>query len=280
MDDPRGRRPTSIAVLPIGAVPEDELKLIDCVLAEDLRAPVLRLAPVKTIPEAAFNRNRQQHDGDWLLNWLFDRIPSECVRILAVIDADIFADNRNFVYGYGHMKDGMALYSPVRLREKFHGRRADPLREHLRSRAAILHEIGHTCGVVHCNADDCVMSQVATLAELDLLGPGYCPACGRRVNGELNLKPTDAVATYRRIRSLFRRERYPDALAICRQAVSRFPADARLRYELAIALAGLADWDGAGASFDEAVRLDPTYAAKHDDFEKFIDQCKAHRGGR
>lgn len=279
MDDPKGRRATPIAVLPVGAVPEDELKLIHHILTEELQSPTLLLAPVKMLPAAAYDRTRRRYSADWLLEWLFDRIPPESVRVLAVVEADLFAKNSASVCGYAHIFDGVALYSPVRLREKLYGRNANRLKEHLRSRTAILHEVGHACGVVHCGDPACLMRQVKDLDELDAIGPGFCRPCEQTVDQALNIDVADVRTAYRRIDSLLRRNRYVDVLARCREAIGRFPADARLRYHQAAALAGLGDWKGAETSFSDAVRLDPAYESVRDRFEKYVNECKIYRDG-
>ena len=45
-----------------------------------------------------------------------------------------------------------------------------------------VHELGHTYGLGHCRDPRCIMYFSNTLHDTDLKGPGFCAACGEKVN--------------------------------------------------------------------------------------------------
>ena len=41
----------------------------------------------------------------------------------------------------------------------------------------VLHELGHTCGLVHCTDRTCAMALATNVAQLDAKQPRYCESC-------------------------------------------------------------------------------------------------------
>src|SRR6185436_19085774 len=92
----------------------------------------LRL-PETPIPAAHFDRARGQYDADRLLELLFENLPDPALRIVGVLDADMYAAGRTFVFGYAHLRDGVAVYSVARLREEWYGRPVDEEKQRSRT---------------------------------------------------------------------------------------------------------------------------------------------------
>jgi archaemetzincin len=49
------------------------------------------------------------------------------------------------------------------------------LEERIRKEA--LHELGHTFGLVHCQAQECVMRSSSSVEDIDLKGADFCAEC-------------------------------------------------------------------------------------------------------
>lgn len=248
------RAPAPIAVLPLGPVPVAELDLIEEVQGVLLGARSQRL-PEQAIPSSCFDRPRGQYDADKLLELLFDKLPDTSMRIVGVLDADMYAAGRTFVFGYAHLRDGVAVYSVARLREEWYGRVADVERQRERSYRALAHELGHTFGNPHCEQPECVMHAVSQIESLDALSPSYCCACLRRVRRGLLVAPTSAEGLFLRAGALLRRHYLPRAIELYREASRKAPLEPRYFNDLGVALLAGADRDGARAAFHRATEL-------------------------
>jgi archaemetzincin len=228
-----------IAVQPFVPVDRTEIVLLEQLIVERFAAAVRVLDPAP-ISADAFVADRGQFDADVVLEALFDRLPERCLRIIGVTDEDLFIAGRTFVFGYAHLTDGMALYSIKRLREAFYGRRGDETLERERVHRAVVHELGHTFGVPHCEAAACCMRAVAQVDSLDALSPDYCPACAPRIEEGLAVAPWSARGRFERGMAHYRRRRFTRAREELRHAVRSAPLDVRYRqaFELAAAAAG------------------------------------------
>jgi archaemetzincin len=248
------RAPGPVAVLPLGQVAPSDLELIDEVVSTMLGARTLRL-PEAGLPPAYFDRTRGQFDADRLLELLFDQLPDGAMRIVGVLDADMFAAGRTFVFGYAHLRDGVAVYSVARLREEWYGRGPDDAKLHARSYRALAHELGHTFGNPHCEEPGCVMRAVSQIESLDALGPSYCASCLRRVRRGLGVGPQSAEGQFLRAGALLRRRYLPRAIETYRRATERAPLEPRYFNDLGVALLAAADREGARAAFRRATEL-------------------------
>ena len=248
------RAPGPVAVLPLGPVPPSELQLVEDVIGELMGARALRL-PSLALPAACFDRGRGQYDADRLLELLFEMLPDSAMRVVGVLDADMFAAGRTFVFGYAHLRDGVAVYSVARLREEWYGRATNEDLQRARSYRALAHELGHTFGNPHCEAATCVMRAVSQVDSLDALPADYCASCLRRVRRGLLTSPTSAEGCFLRAGALLRRRYLARAVEVYREATHKAPLEPRYHNDLGVALLQAADREGARAAFQRAAEL-------------------------
>ncbi len=248
------RAPAPIAVQPLGAIAATQLSFLEEVLWSLLgaRATVL---PALEIPPSCWVAARRQYDADQLLDLVFSRMPLHALRMIGVLNADMFAQGRTFVFGYAHLRDGIGLYSLARLEETYYRRPAsDPL---LRGRVfrAVAHELGHTFGNPHCDVPHCVMRAVSHIESLDALAPSYCPTCLRRVRRGLVVGPSSAEGLFSRAGALLRRHMPERAAVLYREATQQAPLEPRYHNDLGVALLSLADRTRARVAFLRAAEL-------------------------
>ncbi|MFP3310624.1 MAG: pentalenene synthase [Caldivirga sp.] len=95
-------------------------------------------------------------------------------RYVAVVNADGYVPGLNFVFGVA--EGDYALVFTARL-----------LGELLVTRILkeVIHEVGHTLGLGHCENPSCVMHFSNTLMDTDRKGPGFCPRCMVKVRRAL-----------------------------------------------------------------------------------------------
>lgn len=124
------------------------------------------------IPDAAFRPNRKQY----LASNLKDLTrPYSYDKVLAIVDADIYEDPLNFVFGLADIRGKSALISLHRLRDD------DVDLYKLRAAKEAFHELGHTFGLGHCQNRSCVMTFSNCLADTDHKEKDYCHFCTLRL---------------------------------------------------------------------------------------------------
>jgi len=100
--------------------------------------------------------------------------------VLAVTAADLFAEERRFVFGEATHGGAWALVSLARLRPEGPTARGARLVRRRALKEAV-HELGHLAGLGHCDREECVMHPSGELEDTDRKSASYCPACRSRV---------------------------------------------------------------------------------------------------
>jgi archaemetzincin len=215
--------------------------------------------PVLPLPQGAYRPVRGQYDADELLDFLFDRLTLDVMRVIGVTERDLYAEGRNFVFGYAHMRDRVAVFSTLRLAEPYWGRTGDATLYRARVDKALAHEMGHTFHAPHCDSPACVMHQVEFLWQLDELGPEYCAACAGRVSTVARRGVHGAESLFELGGSYMRRRRYPRAAAAYAAAQAKDPANAHYANDLGVALLALGEKAQAARAFQKAIDLQPAF---------------------
>lgn len=149
---------------------------------QELRAHVQRVYGMTTTihdsvdrPRDTFDPRRGQHASSRVLEWLTERRPADATRTLGLTDVDLFMPVLTFVYGEAQLNGGVAVVSTARLSAGPGAAGARLLAARLAKES--VHELGHTFGLLHCDAPNCVMKRSVTIAAIDAKATTLCGDC-------------------------------------------------------------------------------------------------------
>jgi len=168
----------SIAIAPLGSVEERLLDSIALALWAVFGLPVERLDPAPD-PVRAFDAKRGQYSSPLVLRLLQDHGSRSTLRILGVIEKDLYIPMLSFVYGQAQVNGRLALLSTARLRQEFYGLPGRWELTHSRAVKEAIHEVGHTFGLVHCGNVLCPMSLSNSIVQVDRKLDALCDPCSR-----------------------------------------------------------------------------------------------------
>src|SRR5262245_536045 len=106
--------PRIVQIIPIGPV-HREVLLTAGATTRRIFGVEAAIMPAIPVPLRALNEGRKQLDADEVLDVLFDKLSLDVSRVIGVTHFDLFAEGRNFVFGYAHMRDRIAVFSTWRL---------------------------------------------------------------------------------------------------------------------------------------------------------------------
>ncbi len=160
----------------VGALPPSVMVDLREDLASLLHSEVQISASVLD-PDPALDLERRQYLATELLERLLDPSPAPGARRIAVAAVDLFLPVFTHVFGTAQLDGQVGVASLFRLRPEFSGAPQDAGRLRGRLLKEVLHELGHTFGLVHCRLPWCVMAASRLPEHIDLKDSHFCGAC-------------------------------------------------------------------------------------------------------
>jgi len=171
---------SALYLVAVGNVPDKVWRWITNATAEWFPLPIKHLAGL-SVPATAFDPKRKQYQSVDIMRLLAEYAPPDATRILGVTEVDLSIPMLSFLFGQAQLDGKVAVVSLCRLQQQFYGLPAqdDVLRERLTKE--VLHEMGHTFGLVHCSEQKCAMSLSTHIGMVDTKSEQYCDRCGSQL---------------------------------------------------------------------------------------------------
>jgi archaemetzincin len=174
----------TIQVVPLGDADRKRVESLRGPLARVFHARV-ELRDVACDVELFFDQTRVQYNSTRIIEFLQrdfarkkstfdDNIPP---KVLAVSSEDLFIPILTYVFGEAQLGGEIAVVSYHRLETERYGLPPNPVLAQSRLLKESIHELGHTFGLIHCSAQDCVMHTSTYAEDIDLKLDAFCPIC-------------------------------------------------------------------------------------------------------
>jgi archaemetzincin len=168
-----------VQIVAVGKVEPALLEYLSMTLTEGMGG-ACAVAGKGIDPREAFDPRRKQFHSTRLLAQLAALPAPPGTRTLGVADVDLFIPILTFVFGEAQLGGSCAVISAARLRQEFYGLPGDGVLFYERCAKEGMHELGHTLGLVHCPAFDCVMHYSNSIEDVDLKSASWCRDCAAK----------------------------------------------------------------------------------------------------
>ncbi len=124
---------------------------------------------------------RRQYDGNKLLIEIDSMSSSEIVKKVGLFRVDLFIPILTYIFGQAAFKGNTGIASLYRLRNEQYGMKKDETLLLNRFTKVVIHELGHTFGLIHCHNPVCVMRSSTYVEDIDQKSQHLCIKCRNKI---------------------------------------------------------------------------------------------------
>lgn len=184
-----------LAVVPLGNVDAELVTHVAQEIARRFNFEVVTQAPL-SLPQAAWYAPRKRWRAEKLLTYLSEGGLIQADRVAAITEAPISTTKGNIfdwgIAGLGTLAGKSSVFTAY-LFHKF--KKKDPKRYRRYMANLVMHEVGHTLGLPHCEDAHCVMADAKgnAIRAAELSNNEFCPVCAAKLGEQLRALQVDGM---------------------------------------------------------------------------------------
>jgi archaemetzincin len=128
-----------------------------------------------------YNPKRNQYDANLLLKEIHIHHTENSLKTIGLFKVDLFIPILTFLFGQALLNGNTGIVSTYRLRNERYGMEPDEQLFLDRVRKEVIHELGHTFGLIHCTRPECVMRSSTYVEDIDQKSHRLCQNCKKQL---------------------------------------------------------------------------------------------------
>ena len=132
-----------------------------------------------------YSPGRRQYDANKILQLVSEISPPGAIKTFGLLQVDLFIPILTYIFGQAILNGGTGIGSIYRLRNELYGLKQNTILQFNRLRKVVIHELGHTFGLIHCYHDTCVMRSSTYVEDIDQKEIHFCRSCREELDRKL-----------------------------------------------------------------------------------------------
>ena len=124
-----------------------------------------------------YNPARRQYNADLLLDAMSARAPKGYLKYISLFRGDLYIPILTYIFGQAQLNGRFGIVSLFRLRNELYGLPEDFDLMLDRFSKVVIHELGHTFGLIHCTHPICIMRSSTYVEDMDQKEARFCRHC-------------------------------------------------------------------------------------------------------
>lgn len=124
-----------------------------------------------------YNPDRRQYDANLILKKVSEMAPRGPYKTMGLFRVDLYIPILTFIFGQSLLNGSTGIVSLYRLRNELYGMEQNNRLLTERFRKVIIHELGHSFGLIHCLNPSCIMRSSTYVEDIDQKSFGFCNKC-------------------------------------------------------------------------------------------------------
>jgi archaemetzincin len=125
---------------------------------------------------------RRQYNGIKLLNEADVLYGTDPNKTIGLFNVDLFIPVLTYIFGQAYLNGRTGIASLYRLSNERYGMDPDDNLILDRFNKEVIHELGHTFGLIHCHIPGCVMRSSTYVEDIDQKSTKLCISCRNKIN--------------------------------------------------------------------------------------------------
>ena len=132
-----------------------------------------------------YDPGRRQYNGTKLLNVVDASFSTDSAKNLGLFSVDLYIPILTYIFGQAFLNGRTGIASLYRLSNERYGMNTDDKFILDRFKKEVIHELGHTFGLIHCHIPTCVMRSSTYVEDIDQKSANICIKCRNEMNSIL-----------------------------------------------------------------------------------------------